>query len=76
MNILDLSSASRMTLEHQGGPMSTEEATTFEDSPLFDIIIRMRTWDEGGKKVDVSKVSLDKYKSLCIQMLSQNTKSE
>ncbi|XP_021368896.1 uncharacterized protein LOC110460342 isoform X3 [Mizuhopecten yessoensis] len=65
-----LSSASRMTLEHQGGRMSAEEATAFENNALFDVIVRMRTWDDAGKEVDVTKVSLDKYRKLCLDYLT------
>ncbi|XP_060079278.1 2-amino-1-hydroxyethylphosphonate dioxygenase (glycine-forming)-like [Ylistrum balloti] len=65
----NLSPASRLTLEHQGGRMSDEEARAFENNPLFDIILRMRTWDEKGKSVDVSNVHIDKYRKLCTEYL-------
>ncbi|XP_069118280.1 2-amino-1-hydroxyethylphosphonate dioxygenase (glycine-forming)-like [Argopecten irradians] len=65
----NLSPASRMTLEHQGGKMNDEEAMAFQSNPLFDIIIRMRIWDEAGKDVDVSGVHLDKYRKLCLDYL-------
>src|ERR1700677_1878525 len=45
----NLSDASKRTLEYQGGPMTAEEATAFEQYPLFDLIIRMRNWDEQAK---------------------------
>lgn len=44
-----LSEASRKTLGYQGGPMTEEEAAAFEQYPLFDLIIRMRKWDEQAK---------------------------
>src|ERR1700743_985047 len=44
-----LSEASKATLEFQGGPMTEEEAAAFELEPLFDLIIRMRKWDEKAK---------------------------
>lgn len=44
-----LSDASKTTLRHQGGPMDDDEAAAFEKSALFDIIIRMRSWDEAAK---------------------------
>ena len=44
-----LSEASKKTLEYQGGPMIEEEAAAFEQYPLFDLIIRMRKWDEQAK---------------------------
>ena len=45
----NLSDASKRTLEYQGGPMTGEEAGAFEQYPLFDLIIRMRNWDEQAK---------------------------
>jgi phosphonate degradation associated HDIG domain protein len=45
----NLSAASKRTLEYQGGPMTAEEAGAFEQYPLFDLIIRMRNWDEQAK---------------------------
>ena len=45
----NLSEASKRTLEYQGGPMTAEEAGAFEQYPLFDLIIRMRNWDEQAK---------------------------
>lgn len=47
-----LSEASKGTLIQQGGPMGAEEAAQFEDDPLMDTIIKMRTWDENAKVVD------------------------
>jgi phosphonate degradation associated HDIG domain protein len=44
-----LSDASKKTLEYQGGRMSEEEAHAFEQYPLFDLIIKMRKWDEQAK---------------------------
>jgi phosphonate degradation associated HDIG domain protein len=44
-----LSDASKKTLEYQGGRMGEEEANAFEQYPLFDLIIKMRKWDEQAK---------------------------
>lgn len=44
-----LSEASKKTLEYQGGRMEEKEAKSFEADPLFDLYIRMRTWDEAAK---------------------------
>ncbi|KAK3083708.1 hypothetical protein FSP39_001812 [Pinctada imbricata] len=66
----NLSAASKMTLEHQGGPMTDNEAEVFEHSEMFDLIIKMRTWDERGKDVSIRDVSLDKYKTLCRKVLN------
>lgn len=44
-----LSSASRQTLDWQGGPMSEAEASAFEANPLCADILRLRRWDEAAK---------------------------
>ena len=57
----NLSQSSRGTLEFQGGAMGAEEAAAFEESPLFASILRVRTWDERGKEVDLLVPGLDHY---------------
>ncbi|MFN5432875.1 MAG: HD domain-containing protein [Cyclobacteriaceae bacterium] len=49
---LNLSEASKKTLELQGGVMSESEAITFEKDPLFDTSIKMRYWDEQAKELN------------------------
>ncbi len=58
-----LSKASKATLRHQGGPMSADEAQTFEANPLFEQILELRTWDEAAK-VPAQPVSLTKYEAI------------
>ena len=73
-----LSDASKMTLEHQGGPMSPAEVEAFEKNKLKDVIIRMRNWDEQAK--DVSKFStpaetkegLDKISQMLCKHMTDN----
>jgi predicted HD phosphohydrolase len=52
-----LSEASKETLKRQGGVMSDEEAKAFEDSGILNESIKMRTWDEAAKELDVSLFS-------------------
>lgn len=59
-----LSEASKKTLRFQGGPMTEEEAKTFEADPLFQTIIRMRTWDERAKEVNVPLPDMEWYKKM------------
>lgn len=73
--ISDLSQASKMTLEHQGGPMTQEEAKKFEIDPLFETILKMRTWDEKGKDTAISLPKLDKYRTLCGKVLTNHSKT-
>lgn len=57
-----LSEASKKTLEYQGGKMNNEEATAFQNDPLFDISILMRKWDELAKDENVPVIDLQDLK--------------
>jgi phosphonate degradation associated HDIG domain protein len=61
---VNLSEASRKTLEYQGGKMTSEEAGQFENSSLFDLIIQMRKWDEQAKVEKLPLPGLERYKEL------------
>jgi phosphonate degradation associated HDIG domain protein len=65
----NLSDASKKTLEYQGGPMTTEEATAFEQYPLFDLIIRMRGWDEAAKIEHQPLPDLTRYRKMMLHHL-------
>jgi phosphonate degradation associated HDIG domain protein len=64
-----LSDASKKTLEYQGGPMSEEEAAAFEQYPLFDLIIRMRKWDEEAKIENQPLPDLRHYRQMMLHHL-------
>lgn len=66
----NLSHASKMTLAFQGGPMTAEEAAAFENNPLKNLIIRMRTWDEEAKVRDVPKPDLNIYREKMVKHLT------
>lgn len=66
----NLSEASKMTLLFQGGPMTEAEAKTFEDNPMKNLIIRMRTWDEEAKLTDVPVPDLGIYREKMVRHLS------
>jgi 2-amino-1-hydroxyethylphosphonate dioxygenase (glycine-forming) len=53
-----LSEASKKTLEFQGGRMTDHEATLFEQDVLFDLSLRMRTWDEMAKEEAIPLIDL------------------
>lgn len=57
-----LSEASKKTLEFQGGKMTSEEAQQFEIDPLFEVSIKMRTWDELAKAEKIPVMDLDLLK--------------
>jgi 2-amino-1-hydroxyethylphosphonate dioxygenase (glycine-forming) len=66
-----LSDASKKTLEYQGGMMSREEAEAFEQYPLFDLIIKMRRWDEEAKVENMPVPELEHYKAMMIKHLQK-----
>lgn len=65
-----LSEASKQTLEYQGGPMTEEEAAAFEQYPLFDLIIKMRKWDEQAKIERQPLPDLSRYKTMMVHHLT------
>lgn len=64
-----LSDASRGTLMHQGGPMTADEAGAFERDPLFEQKLRLRSWDEQGKRTDRNVPPLDTYREALVRHL-------
>ncbi|MDG1277780.1 MAG: HDIG domain-containing protein [Algoriphagus sp.] len=64
-----LSEASLKTLEYQGGAMNAEEAEGFEKDPLFEVSLKMRSWDEAAKEVQVPIPDLNKYKEMAKEVL-------
>ena len=67
-----LSDASKTTLHHQGGRMNAEEADAFETDPMFDLFIKMRTWDDLAKITNKALPDLNRYKQMAISHLLQN----
>lgn len=67
-----LSDASKLTLQHQGGRMNAEEADAFETDPMFDLFIKMRTWDDLAKITNKALPDLNKYKQMAVLHLLQN----
>lgn len=59
-----LSSASKRTLDYQGGPMTRAEASAFEADPLFSLILKMRAWDEAAKVPDLTVFPLQRFGEL------------
>ncbi len=64
-----LSEASKKTLEFQGGRMEEEEAAAFEKYPLFDLIIKMRKWDEQAKIEHKPIPDLTRYRQMIVDHL-------
>ena len=66
----NLSHASKMTLQFQGGPMGEEEVASFEKNPLKNLIIKMRTWDEEAKHENVPLPDLNFFRSKIVHHLA------
>jgi phosphonate degradation associated HDIG domain protein len=64
-----LSDASKRTLEFQGGKMDEAEANAFEQYPLFDLIVKMRKWDEQAKIEHKPLPDLTHYRQLILHHL-------
>lgn len=56
-----LSEASLATLGYQGGPMNEEEAVAFEQGPYFELCIKMREWDDAGKRTDLDLTDISPF---------------
>jgi len=58
----ELSPASRLSLELQGGAMSPAEAAAFEALPHSGAACRLRRWDDLGKDPDLPEEPLEHYR--------------
>ena len=63
---------SKAKLEYQGGPMSDEEARAFEADPLFDDIMRMRTFDEQALKPGRNVKRIEDYAEMMKQVIKRD----
>lgn len=73
---LQLSDASKETLKHQGGVMTAEEATVFEQDPLFKDYLRMRNWDDRAKIQNMPLKDIQYYKEMVVRHLIKNNPNE
>jgi phosphonate degradation associated HDIG domain protein len=64
-----LSPASVQSLELQGGPMNSDEVTSFRDNPWLDTIVRVRRYDDGGKVAGRKTPELEHYLGMVEQVL-------
>jgi phosphonate degradation associated HDIG domain protein len=63
-----LSPASLLTLQLQGGPMTSAEAARFAAQPFQGDAIRVRQWDDAGKVAGLETPGLDDYAGLIGRM--------
>ncbi len=64
-----LSEASLTTLGYQGGVMSAVEARAFEQDELFELSLKMRTWDELAKEEEIPVPDLVYLKEMALQAI-------
>jgi gamma-butyrobetaine dioxygenase len=64
-----LSAASVHSLGKQGGPMSTAESETFAASPHAAAAVRLRRWDDGGKRDGLRVPDLLHYRERILRLL-------
>ena len=65
-----LSAASVHSLGKQGGPMSAAEAAAFAASPHADAAVRLRRWDDGGKREGLHVPDFPAYRQRIARLLS------
>lgn len=68
-----LSPLSLRTLQIQGGPMTEEEAQTFEQQPFFEDAVRLRRWDEAGKRAQMRTLPFEEFMQLAASQLMRGT---
>ena len=67
----ELSAASSLSLELQGGPMSEEEIAAFEGGPYAQDACRLRRWDDAGKEPGLDVPPLESYRGLLESLVRQ-----
>jgi phosphonate degradation associated HDIG domain protein len=64
-----LSSASLLSLDLQGGPMSPDEVASFEAGSHSEAACRLRRWDDASKEPDLAVPPLETYRGLLESLL-------
>jgi [1-hydroxy-2-(trimethylamino)ethyl]phosphonate dioxygenase len=67
-----LSTASRHTLQLQGGPMSEAEVAEFRNNPFHAEAVRVRLWDEAGKVAGLKTKEFTDYMPLLERVVRQH----
>jgi [1-hydroxy-2-(trimethylamino)ethyl]phosphonate dioxygenase len=66
----ELSDASRLSLELQGGPFSEREATEFRAEPHWRDAVRLRRYDDAAKEPGRRLPDLERFRALLESLLS------
>lgn len=70
---INLSEASKKTLEFQGGVMTASEAEDFEKDPLFETSILMRKWYELAKETNIPLLDIEELKMRARKLLERHS---
>jgi phosphonate degradation associated HDIG domain protein len=65
-----LSGASKLSLSLQGGAMDADEVTTFEAHPWFAQAVRLRHYDDGGKRIGWQVPDLASHHDRIVALMS------
>ena len=63
-----LSAGSVASLERQGGPLTSDEATAFEANPGWEGAVALRRWDDEAKVLDLEVAPIESYRALLQQV--------
>lgn len=66
-----LSRASELSLHLQGGPMNPQEIVEFESEPAFADSVRLRRYDDHGKRADWVVPPLESYRPLLESLMTR-----
>lgn len=68
-----LSSASKKSLQFQGGPFRGEELERFRNDPLRDEMVALRLWDDAAKVPNIKETTprAREYLSLVVEHLEK-----
>ena len=72
----NLSDASKKTLEFQGGKLNSEEIKLFENDYLFKDSLKVREYDDLGKKINQNIPSINSFKPLINKYINNNIYKE
>lgn len=70
----ELSPASILSLELQGGPYSPEEIAAFDESPHAEDAVRLRRWDDIGKIAGLETLDLEHYRAVLESVLLEQSR--
>jgi phosphonate degradation associated HDIG domain protein len=67
-----LSPASALSLRLQGGPFTPEQVRAFAALPAAEAAIRLRRWDDIGKRLDWATPPLEAYRGLLAGLMAEH----